>query len=346
MRILRIISTLGVSVCLSFIMLYYTCMEATAKQPTKKNPIELKACHAYPAGDYLMHVLHGYFKEAVEKHTDGRVKVTIYPMSQLFPIKEEVSALSLGSIDFATTPNVFLAGTFPGLRILEIPFVFEDDAHRRRWFLAAHDKLSDMYAKKGIKYLTDDISGLTWYGIWNSKRPITKMEDWKGLKMRAGSAQKLALEAWGASGILIPSAELPTALQQGMIDGGIHTVSLVVKTPLYPYLKYGSSEGRYIFNGAAPLLMSMKTWNRLPEDIQHIIETKVLREVTWRVSLWGKKDVSKLYKKLEKEGMKLEWFEPGEIDKMLAAYKPVLEKKLKKWGPLAMEFWDLVQATR
>lgn len=345
MKIQKVTGALVIAVCLSFIMLYCTPTEATAKQPTKENPIELKACHAYPAGEYLMHILHGYFKEAVEKHTDGRVKVTIYPMSQLFPIKEEVSALSLGSIDFTTTPNVFLAGTFPGLRILEVPFVFDDNGHRRRWFMAAYDKLSEMYAKKGIKYLTDDIS-LTWYGIWNSKRPITKMEDWKGLKMRAGSAQKLALEAWGASGMLIPSAELPTALQQGMIDGGIHTAALVSKTPLYPYLKYGTPEGKYIFNGAAPLLMSMKTWNRLPKDIQSIIETKVLREVMWRIDLWGKKETTGMYNKLEKEGMKLEWFEPGEIDKMLDAYKPVLEKKLKKWGPLAKEFWDLVQETR
>ncbi|KAF0120621.1 MAG: TRAP dicarboxylate transporter subunit DctP [bacterium] len=282
----------------------------------------------------------------VIKYTNGRVKVTVYPMAQLFPVKEELSALSLGSIDVATTPNVFLARTFPALNILEIPFVFDNNAHRDRWFRAVHDKLNKMYAEKGIKYLSDSLTGIAWYGIWNNKRPITKMEDWKGLKMRAGGMQKSALEAWGASGILIPPEELPTALQQGMVDGGIHTPYLVADTPLYPYLKYGSSRGRDIFNGCAPFLMSMKTWERLPQDIQRIIETKVSKEVEGRMGQWASKKNSQVYSKLEEKGLKLKWFEPGEVEKMMKAYKPILDKQMDQWGPLANEFWNIVQKTR
>jgi len=239
---------------------------------------------------------------------------------------------------------VYLSPTFRPLRILEFPFLFDDMNHFWRFYAAAQDKLTKLYAEKGIKYLGE--TGYPWYGIWNSKKPINKMEDWKGMKIRAGGVQKLAIESWGASGVMIASAELPTSLQQGMVDGGIHTPSLVADTPLYPYLKYGSSPFKYVFYGSVPQLMSLKTWNALPPEIQKIIEKKVTEEVLERSKKLDQDITGERYKKIESGGVKLSWFAASEIEKMLSTFKPVLEKQLSEMGPVARDLYEIVTKTR
>ena len=166
------------------------------------------------------------------------------------------------------------------------------------------------------------------------------------MKIRAGGVQKLAIESWGASGVMIESAELPTALQQGMIDGGIHTPSLVADTPLYPYLKYGSSPFKYVFYGSVPQLMSLKTWNTLPSEIQKIIEKQVTDEVLERSKKFDYDITGERYKKIESAGVKLSWFDANEIEKMLSTFKPVLEKQLSDTGPVARELFEMVTKTK
>lgn len=320
--------------------------ESAVSQPqsTPAEVIQLKASHAYPSGQYQMNVIHEYWKESVEKNTNGRVKVTIYPAAQLFSAKDELSALSLGSIDFSTTPNVYLSSSYPALRFMEFPFLFQDMDHYYRFFDAAKEKLAKIYSQKGVKYLGE--TGYPSYGVWNTKLPLTTMDDFKGLKLRAGGIQKMAVESWGASGVMIESAELPTSLQQGMVDGTISTPTMVADVPLYPYLKYGSSYKKYMFYASVPQLMSLKTWNSLPADIQKIIETTVASDVLASSIKLDDEVTGDRYKKIEGAGVKLSWFSDSEIEKMNTAFKPILEKQLAGYGADAAELYDMVIKTR
>lgn len=351
MKRVKFIAPSLVALCL--IVTIFGCAPASqpAEKPTAEQPketatavIQLKASHGYPAGQYQMHVIHQYFKEAVEKYTNGRVQVTIYPSAQLFSAKDEAAACALGNIDFISTPNVYLSTMFPALKFMEFPFLFQDNAHLFRFYDASKDVLASIYAQKGIKYLGE--TGYPWYGVWNTKRPLTTMGDFKGLKLRAAGVQKLAVESWGASGVMIDPNELPTALQQGMVDGGIHTPSLVADTPLYPYLKYGSSPYKYLFHGFIPQLMSLKTWNSLPADVQTVIEKTVAPEVYQRSIKLDEELTGGRYKTIEDSGVKLAWFSDAEIEKMKAAFKPIQDQELPKYGPEAAALVDIVIKTR
>lgn len=306
--------------------------------------MRMKASHGYAAGKYMMNVYHEYWKEAVERYTDGRVKVTIFPMAQLFPASEEVKALSMGSIDFATPPGIYLAPSFPPVRLFEAPFLFADTPHRARFFKSVKEQLTAMYLQKGIKYLGE--TEWAWYTVWNNKRPITKMEDWQGLKIRCGSTQQASIHAWGGSGILLPSAEANTAIQQGMVDGLVFTADYIVSNKLEKYLKHGTTAYKYIYQGSCPQLMSMKTWNNLPADIQQIIENKVAPEVWDRSIQWVGQVTDNNYKVLQNAGVQLDWFKTGEVEKMVAKFQPELSKLVDEWGPVAKELYQIVQKTR
>lgn len=289
--------------------------------------IELKSSHEYPVAPYQMDVNHRIFKEVIEKRTNGRVKLTIYPMGQLFLAKEEIAACSLGNVDVVTTPNVYLAGKAPAYNIFEIPRVFDDEEHLLRFYKATYGVFSQIWAEKEIKYLGQ--THQSYYGVWNNKRPLTKMEDWKGLKMRCGGTMKLCLERWGASGILIPSSEMLSALSQGMIDGLVVSPSWVGDNKAVT--NYGTSPFKYLFYHSVPLFMSMKTWNRLPADIQNIIQAEVVPEFE-KLSLKSYREATEnCYKQVEKAGTKLSWFEAGELDKMIKAIQPLVEEKVREW---------------
>ncbi|MBX3642505.1 MAG: DctP family TRAP transporter solute-binding subunit [Rubrivivax sp.] len=206
----------------------------------------LKYAHFQPAkDDQPKHVAALAFKEYVEKATNGSIKVEIYPAGQFGKDQPTMEGLKLGTLELAVAHDGAIATVYKPIGVLGIPFLF--DSHEQAWRVYDSAWLKgfsdDMIKKTGIRMLSVADNGVRHFT--NSLRPIQTPADMKGMKIRIQPSPvfKTMVEALGASPSAIPWAELPTALQQKVVDGQENGVTNILAASLYQYQKYATLDG-------------------------------------------------------------------------------------------------------
>ena len=212
------------------------------------------------------------FKELAEERTHARVKVEIYPNSQLYKDKEELEALQLGAVQMLA-PSVSKFGPL-GIKefeVFDLPFIFPS--------VEALRKVSDgPIGKELFKKL--EPKGIIGLGYWDngfsvitSNKPLRALADFKGMKMRIQSSKVLeaTYRHLGALPQVMAFSEVYQALQTGVVDGGENTPSNVYTQKFHEVQKYLTvSEHTYI--GYA-LIVNKKFWEGLPADIRGELES-------------------------------------------------------------------------
>jgi len=244
--------------------------------------IEMRIAHAYPD-----HTQHGrnmiFFKNQVEEYTKGQVKVTIYPAASLFPIDKEIPMLLAGTMEACYNIGGMIEAVEPAEAIWSIPFLFKVAPGDGRHVRAAMDSpkvegiLVQRQEKKGIKRLGTVPTLFGFFVVGNNRRPVEKLEDMKGLKIRhpGGMMGPLYIGAVGASAMTVPGAEVPVALNQGVVDGLVTTI--VHYHDARWHTKYLTLP--FYCSYSLPFLVNLKWWNKLPEDVRQIIEKRVMPEL-------------------------------------------------------------------
>ena len=218
------------------------------------------------------------FKELAEKYTSGKVKVEVYPNSQLFKDKEEMDALQLGSVQMlAPSTAKFAPLGAKEFEALDLPWLFADE---------------DVYAKvmKGEigKWLFKklDSKGITGLAYWDngfhmvsSNRPLLLPADFQGQKMRI-SGSKIAdqyLRLAGALPQIMAISEVYQALQTGVVDGCENTPSNYLTQKFHEVQKHITVS--YHAHLQYAVIVNSKFWQGLPADIRAQLE-KAMNEAT------------------------------------------------------------------
>jgi C4-dicarboxylate-binding protein DctP len=214
------------------------------------------------------------FKQLAEERTHGRVKVEVYPNSQLYKDKEELEALQLGAVQMLA-PSVSKFGPL-GIKEFEafdLPYIFPSVEALRR--------VSDGPIGKSL-FKKLEPKGIIGLGYWDngfsvitSNKPIHKLDDFRGLKMRIQSSKVLeaTYRSLGSLPQVLAFSEVYQALQTGVVDGGENTPSNIYTQKFYEVQKYLTvSDNTYI--GYA-LIVNKKFWEGLPADIRGELETAV-----------------------------------------------------------------------
>lgn len=214
------------------------------------------------------------FVEELVKRSEGRLKPTIYHSSQLYTDPHAIKALLMGTLDMAIIGNHLLDGVDINTTVTHLPMFFGRSLPEDEYWKML-DELSGPIGKRLEKKLNVKMIGrpyaLGFDHMYTSNREITKLEDFKGLKIRIpGGAVALArLRSLGAGGVLIAYADVAVALTQHTIDGASTTTMSVEKAKLDEAgLKY-CVETRNYFTHYFPMV-SNKFWNSLPADLQKI----------------------------------------------------------------------------
>ena len=214
------------------------------------------------------------FKELAEQRTNGRVKVEVYPNSQLYKDKEEMEALQLGSVQMLA-PSLAKFGPLgvKEFEVFDLPFIFKDQAS----FRAVTDgpvgaALFQKLEPKGIKGLAYWDNG---FHIMSSNKPLHHVADFKGLKMRIQSSKVLDAEmrALGAIPQVMAFSELYQALQSGVVDGTEGVPSNFYTQKTYEVQKYTTLS--YHGHLAYAVIVNKKFWDGLPADIRTTLEGAV-----------------------------------------------------------------------
>src|SRR5689334_6054127 len=160
------------------------------------------------------------FKELAEKYTEGKVKVEVYPNSQLYKDKEELEALQLGAVQMLAPSNSkFGPLGVKEFEVFDLPYIFPDtEALRKVTDGPIGKELFKKLESKGIVGLAYWDNG---FKIMSANRPLHKPDDFLGLKMRIQSSKVLEsqMKALGAVPQVMAFSEVYQALQTGVVDG-------------------------------------------------------------------------------------------------------------------------------
>ncbi len=218
------------------------------------------------------------FKELAEKYTGGKVKVEVYPNSQLYKDKEEVEALQLGAVQMLA-PSLAKFGPLgvKEFEVFDLPYILPDKAALGR--ITKGPVGQGLLAKlepKGIKGLAYWDNG---FKIMTANKPMHKVADFQGMKMRIQSSKVLEAEmrALGAIPQVLAFSEVYQAMQTGVVDGNENTPSNVYTQKMHEVQKHATiSNHGYI--GYA-VIVNKKFWDGLPADVRTQLD-KAMAEAT------------------------------------------------------------------
>jgi len=218
------------------------------------------------------------FKMLAEKATNGRVKVEVYPNSQLYKDKEELEALQLGAVQMLA-PSLAKFGPL-GVKEFEafdLPYIFPSKT-------ALYNVTEGEIGKSLMKKL--EPKGITGLAFWDNgfkvmsaNKPLRTPADFKGLKMRIQSSKVLdaQMRALGANPQVLAFSEVYQALQTGVVDGTENPPSNMYTQKMHEVQKYVTVSNHGYLGYA--VIVNKKFWDGLPPDIRTALD-KAMKDAT------------------------------------------------------------------
>jgi len=218
------------------------------------------------------------FKQLAEKATNGRVKVEVYPNSQLYKDKEELEALQLGAVQMLA-PSLAKFGPL-GVKEFEafdLPYIFPSKT-------ALYNVTEGEIGKSLLKKL--EPKGITGLAFWDNgfkvmsaNKPLRNPTDFKGLKMRIQSSKVLdaQMRALGANPQVLAFSEVYQALQTGVVDGTENPPSNMYTQKMHEVQKYVTVSNHGYLGYA--VIVNKKFWDGLPADIRAALD-KAMKDAT------------------------------------------------------------------
>ena len=212
-----------------------------------------------------------YFKKLAEERSKGRVKVEVYPNSQLYKDGEEMEALQLGSVQMLA-PSVAKFGPL-GVRefeVFDLPYIFETFGELHKVTEGAVGKM--LFQKLESK----SIVGLAYWDNgfkdFSANKALKLPADVKGLKMRIQSSNVLEAEIRALGGIpqKMAFSEVYQGLQTGVVDGTENPPSNFYTQKMHEVQKYLTMTDHGVIEYA--VIVNKKFWDGLPADVRSALE--------------------------------------------------------------------------
>jgi len=241
-----------------------------------------------------------YFKKIAEERTKGRVKIEVYPNSQLYKDKEEMEALQLGAVQMlAPSLAKFAPLGVKEFEVFDLPFIFDnyEELHKVTQGPIG-TKLLAKLEPKGIHGLAYWDNG---FKVMSANKPIKAVEDFRGQKMRIQSSKVLDSQMRSVSAIpqVMAFSEVYQALQTGVVNGTENPPSNLYTQKMHEVQKYVTlSDHGYL--GYA-VIVNKKFWAALPADIRTALEG-AMKDATKFANDVAKKDNEEALAAVKKSG--------------------------------------------
>jgi len=278
------------------------------------------------------------FKKYVEERTNGEIIVDVYPNSQLGAERESVEQCKNGSLEMATASAGPLTTFNNKFMVLDIPFAF--DSYDVAWMVLdgpVGQKLLESCEEVGLKGLAYMENGFR--HVTNNVRPITKVEDFKNIKIRTMEApmHMANFKALGANPTPVPWTELYLTLQQKIVDGQENPLANLWEVKMYEVQKYASLTG-HIYD-PMPLVADLKWFNSLTPEQQHIIEKGAVLAQNYSRFVNSARE-EELTKLLTEKGMRINKVSAEEKARMRDASQAIVVGEIKKnTDPAFVDEW-------
>lgn len=306
---------------------------------------------AEPAGTFTVRIAHSYptsnprqaiaesFKQIAESRSGGRVKVEIFPASQLFPSRDEVSALIRGDVQMVMTPWPVLAAVDPVASIFEMPGLFPS---MRVALSVAEGPMGDLMARR-LATKKIELAGVFPVSVTvltAKSKSLKSLDDVKGLRVRTAPSkyQTLIIQSLGGTPVNVEGAELFTAMQMGQVDGAWVNRSLIASGKLWDVQK--NALDNFMFYPSSPVLLSADFLAKLPADLQKIVRDAAkesARNHAARILADDEKLLAQMKEKMQVATLAMD-------DKVKAALAPAFAELKKSLGDdLYIQVTDAVE---
>jgi C4-dicarboxylate-binding protein DctP len=240
------------------------------------------------------------FKALAEQYTHGRVRVEVYPNSQLYKDKEELEALQLGAVQMLA-PSLAKFGPL-GVKEFEafdLPYIFPTKAA-----LYAVTEGPIGRALLG-KLEAKGITGLAYWDngfkVMSANRPLRMPSDFQGLRMRIQGSKVLdaQMRALGAIPEVLAFSEAYPALQAHIVDGTENPPSNMVTQRMHEVQKYVTVSNHGYLGYA--VIVNRKFWDGLPDDVRTEL-TQAMQEATAFEKAIAQRDNDRALEAIRKSG--------------------------------------------
>jgi len=279
----------------------------------------LRASHQWPKGDMRDEMVRIIARQ-VEKDNVG-LKIQVYPGKSLFKPKEQWNAIVKGQLDITAFPLDYAGGRHPEFNLTLMPGLVRNHDHAQR---LDHSKFM-----KRIKKIINDSGAMvladTWLagGFVSKGKCVLDPKDVKGMNFRAaGKAFNQMLAGAGASITSMPSSEIYSALQTGVLDGANTSSASLVSYRIYEQVKCLTAPGKNaLWFMYEPILMSKKSFDKLNKKQQETILAAGKKAEKYAFEQ-GKEADKRLVEAYKKHGVKVVTMNKKEFDE----WKKVADK--------------------
>jgi TRAP-type C4-dicarboxylate transport system substrate-binding protein len=291
--------------------------------PGYAKTVEMTYSNVFPATHAVL-ILANEWSTEIEKRTNGAVKIHMFPAGTLTPGEQCYDGVIKGISDIGMSVLSYTKGRFPLSELIDLPLGYKGGMQVT--------KLANAYFEKFKPKEFDDVKIMYLMahgpGIVHTKKPVTKLEDLKGMKIRGTGTTAKVVAALGAAPVAMPMPETYDALHKGVVEGVVCPIEALKGWKLAEVIKsttedYGAATSLLFF-----VAMNKKKWEALPKDVQATIEAINKEYIVRYGELWDRIDKEGREYTLSR-GNKIIPLSKEEDARWAAEVKPVLDDYVK-----------------
>lgn len=305
----RLLCAVGIALTLSM----------TASSGKAAEVIKLSYANFFPP----MHknsIIGAQFCEEIKKQTNGRVEITYYPGGTLATAPKIYDAVVTGIADIGTSHVAYTRGRFPVTEMADLPLGFSSA------YVATQVK-TDFYNKFKPKEW-NKVHVLYFHGpgpeiVYTIKKPVKKLEDMQGLKIRGVGRMADIVKALGATPIPLEMADMYEAMRRGVVDGAFVPMESLKGWKTGEIARYATASWRAGTSTTFWVAMNKDKWNGLPADIKKVFEKASSEWSIKQANVWDAIDVEGA-EFIKSFGGDVIWLEDAEAARWEKAVQPVV----------------------
>jgi len=230
-------------------------------------PIELSYSIFFPA-PHKQTVLATEWAKEIEKRTGGAVKITLFPGGTLTPADKCYDGVVKGISDIGMSVFAYTRGKFPLTEVIDLPLGYKSGE--------AATRLINLYRSKFKPKEFDEVKVMYLHahgpGFLHTKKPVRRLEDLKGMKIRSTGLSAKAAAALGGVPVAMPMGETYDALSRGVVDGSMAPLEALEGWKWGEVVKSTTESFGAAYSTGFFVVMNNEKWNSLPPGVQKVVE--------------------------------------------------------------------------
>jgi TRAP-type C4-dicarboxylate transport system substrate-binding protein len=287
--------------------------------------VTIKVANWFPIAHKQTPLLETWCKE-VEKRSNGKVKVNYYPAGTLVPAAQSYDAVTRGISDVGNHVLGYTVGRFPLTEVLDLPHGYPNNT-------VPTELANAFYAKFKPKEF-NDVKVLWFHGqapglVHTKSKPVNKLEDLKGLKMRTYGSNAKLMGLLGGAPVAMPMTDVYDSLSRGVADGLMAAYEALEGFRIGEQIKYSTENYGTSYTAIFVVVMNKDKWNSLPPDVQKVIDEMSLEYAKKYAAMWD--DIEKHGKEyMIKRGGKIIPLSAAEETKWVEKAQPLFNDYVKR----------------